>query len=294
MAKQDYIIATDACSDIIPFYADEEDVRVVPMEVTMTDGTKFDATYDMDLDWFYDRIRNGAFAQTSAITPQRYFDFFTPLLEAGHDILYNCFTSGMSSTYSNACMAAEIFRERYPERKFCVVDSLSATGGQGYHTYFAARNRDKGMPIEENAKWLEETRRHVQCTWTVDDLMHLNRGGRLSKTAAIFGTALQIKPVGDIDDEGCLVSIGKVRGRKQALHHLCNVLVNTLDDPEKNPVLICHCSCPNDAEALKQMVLETGKVSEVIIGRTGPVVGTHLGPSGLTMFYFCNKRIASL
>ena len=290
MANNDYLIITDACSDIIPENADRKGILVIPMEVTMTDGTVFEATYDcanMDLDEFYNKIGNGLFAQTTAISPERYRAFLTPLLEEGNDILYNCFTSGMSSTYANACLVAEELREQFPDRKLIIVDSIGATGGQGYQTYIAALNRDKGMSIEENAQWLEDT----QYTWTINDLMHLSRGGRLSKTSAIVGTALQIKPVGDIDDEGRLVSIGKARGRKGALRTLCDMLVKSIDNPENYPVKICYAACPEDAEALKEMVLASGKASEVVIGRIGPVVGTHLGPSGLTMFYFCDRRL---
>ena len=297
MSKESYLIITDAASDILPSYADEMGIRVIPMEVTMTDGTVFDATYDnseMSLEEFYQKIRSGLFAQTSAITPERYRQYLTPLLEEGHDILYNCFTSAMSSTYSNACLVADELREQFPERKIFVVDSIGATGGEGYHTYIAALNREKGMTIEDNAAWLEETKRHIAYTWTIDDLMHLSRGGRLSKTSAVFGTALQIKPIGDIDDEGNLVSIGKARGRKLAIRRLCDMLEKSLDNPGGYPVKICHCDCAQDAETLKQMVLATGKVDEVIIGRVGPVVGTHLGPSGLTMFYFCDHRLDSI
>ena len=297
MAKEDYLVVTDAASDIIPSYADQEGILVIPMEVTMTDGKVFEQTYDnanMDLEEFYEKIKGGMFAQTSAITPQRYRDFFTPLLQEGHDILYNCFTSAMSSTYNNACMVAEELREEFPERKILVVDSIGATGGQGYHTYYAARNRDEGMSIEDNAKWLEDTKRHISYNWTVSDLMHLNRGGRLSRTAAIFGTALQIKPIGDIDDEGRLVSIGKARGRKLSIRRLCDILEKTIDTSYDHPALICYGGCPEDAELLKKMVLDTGKVSEVVMGRVGPVVGTHLGPSGLTLFFFCDHRVDSV
>lgn len=297
MAREDYLVVTDACSDIIPSCADEEGILVIPMEVTMTDGTKFDATYDnanYSLRDFYGKVRAGVMAQTAAITPQRYLDFFRPLLQEGHDILYNCFTSGMSSTYSNACSVAEQLKEEFPERKLIVVDSLGATGGQGYHTYYAAKNRDEGMSIEDNAKWLEDTRLHLAYTWTVSDLMHLNRGGRLSKTSAIFGTALQIKPVGDIDDDGHLVNIGKTRGRKASIAKLCEMMVKSIDNPKNLPVLICHCDCPDDAETLKKMVLDSGKATEVVMGRTGPVVGTHLGPTGLTMYYFCDRRLTEI
>ena len=297
MSEQKYLIVTDACSDIVPDYADREGVKVIPMEVTMTDGQVFDSTYDsanMSMEDFYKKIVSGQFAMTTAITPQRYLDFFRPLLSEGNDILYNCFTSGMSSTYSNAVLASEQLYDEFPDRKLIVVDSLGATGGQGYQTYFCAVNRDNGMSIEDNAKWLEDTRLHVAYTWTVSDLMHLNRGGRLSKTAAVVGTALNLKPIGDIDDTGHLVAIGKARGRHASITKLCDMLVKSIDDKENRPVLVCHCDCPDDAQALKEQILMTGKAKEVIIGRTGPVVGTHLGPSGLTCFYFCNHRLKTI
>jgi DegV family protein with EDD domain len=297
MSKEEYLVVTDACSDIIPEYADREDIRVIPMEVTMTDGQVFDVTYDnanMGMDEFYRKVKDGLFAMTTAITPQRYLDFFRPLLAEGHDILYNCFTSGMSSTYSNAVLAAQQLRDEFPERKLLVVDSLGATGGQGYQTYYCAVNRDRGMSIEANAKWLEDTRKHVQYTWVVSDLMHLNRGGRLSKTAAVVGTALNIKPVGDIDDTGHLVSIGRARGRHASITKLCDMLVKSIDNPDDYPVLVCHCDCIEDAEELRKQILASGKASKVVIGRTGPVVGTHLGPSGLTCFYFCTRRLTSI
>lgn len=293
MSQEDYLIVTDAASDIIPEYADEMDIRVIPMEVTMTDGTVFDATYnnaEMSLADFYSRIRGGMFAQTAAITPQRYRDYFTPLLEAGNDILYNCFTSGMSSTYNNACMVAEELKEQFPDRKLIVVDSLGATGGMGYQTYIAALNRKNGMSIEDNAKWIDDTKQHLAYTWTVSDLMHLSRGGRLSRTSAVFGTALQIKPLGYIDPVGHLVSTGKARGRKLSVRKLCTLMEKYIDTSYDYPVLICHCDCADDAETLKGYLMATGKVKDVVIGRVGPVVGTHLGPSGLTLFYFCSER----
>ncbi len=297
MSKEDYLVVTDACSDIIPEYADRENIKVIPMEVTMTDGKVFDVTYDnvnMNMDEFYKKVKSGLFAMTTAITPQRYLDFFRPLLQEGHDILYNCFTSGMSSTYSNAVLVTEQLRDEFPQRKLIVVDSLGATGGQGYHTYYCALNRDKGMSIEDNAKWLEDTKLHVQYSWIVSDLMHLNRGGRLSKTAAVVGTALNIKPVGDIDDNGHLVSIGRARGRHASIAKLCEMMVKSIDNPEDYPVLVCHCDCLDDAKALRKQILDSGKASKVVIGRTGPVVGTHLGPSGLTCFYFCDHRLSSI
>lgn len=293
MNESKYLVITDACNDLTPELVEKEDIRVIPMEVVMTDGRKFNATYnnsEMSLDEFYSLVEGGLMSSTTAITPQTYLDYFRPLLAAGNDILYNCFTSGMSSTYANALLAQQTLREEFPDRKLIIVDSIGATGGQGYQTYFAAVNRDNGMSIEDNAKWLEDTKHHINYTWTVSDLNHLRRGGRLSNIAAFAGTLLQLKPVGDIDDKGSLVAMGTVHGRKASITRLADILNARIDVSYDKPAYICHCACPQDAELLKQKVLETGKVKEVIMGRVGPVVGTHLGPSGLTLFYFADHR----
>lgn len=291
---ENYLIVTDACSDIIPEYADKEGVLVIPMEVLMTDGFKFNATYncsEFPIDDFYKKVESGLMSSTTAVTPQNYLDFFRPLLAEGHDILYFCFTSGMSSTYANAVLTRQQLMEEFPDRKLIVVDSLGATGGMGYLTYFAAVNRDNGMSIEDNAKWLEDNKCKVNYTWTVSDLNHLRRGGRLTNIAAFAGTLLQLKPVGDINDQGQLVALGTVRGRKSSIKRLVDIMAARLDPAHADkPVLICHCACPEDAEFMKQKILETGKVKEVVIGRVGPVVGTHLGPTGITLFYFVDHR----
>ena len=291
--SETYKIVTDACSDIIPEYADKEGILVIPMEVVMTDGFKFNATYDnaeVPLENFYHKVEGGLMSSTTAVTPQAYLDFFRPLLQDGNDILYNCFTSGMSSTYNNALLVQEQLKEEFPDRRLLIVDSRGATGGMGYQTYFAALNRDQGMSIEDNAKWLEDTRLHINYTWTVSDLNHLRRGGRLTNIAAFAGTLLQLKPVGDINDDGQLVALGTVRGRRSSLKRLADIMAARIDVSADKPVLICHCECAEDAEFLKQKLLETGKTKEVIIGRVGPVVGTHLGPTGITVYYFCDHR----
>ena len=291
--SETYKIVTDACSDIIPEYADKEGILVIPMEVVMTDGFKFNATYDnaeVPLENFYHKVEGGLMSSTTAVTPQAYLDFFRPLLQDGNDILYNCFTSGMSSTYNNALLVQEQLKEEFPDRKLLIVDSRGATGGMGYQTYFAALNRDQGMSIEDNARWLEDIRLHINYTWTVSDLNHLRRGGRLTNIAAFAGTLLQLKPVGDINDDGQLVALGTVRGRRSSLKRLADIMAARIDVSADKPVLICHCECAEDAEFLKQKLLETGKTKEVIIGRVGPVVGTHLGPTGITVYYFCDHR----
>ena len=291
--SETYKIVTDACSDIIPEYADKEGILVIPMEVVMTDGFKFNATYhnaEVPLENFYHKVEGGLMSSTTAVTPQAYLDFFRPLLQDGNDILYNCFTSGMSSTYNNALLVQEQLKEEFPDRRLLIVDSRGATGGMGYQTYFAALNRDQGMSIEDNAKWLEDTRLHINYTWTLSDLNHLRRGGLLTNIAAFAGTLLQLKPVGDINDEGQLVALGTVRGRRSSLKRLADIMAARIDVSADKPVLICHCECAEDAEFLKQKLLETGKTKEVLIGRVGPVVGTHLGPTGITVYYFCDHR----
>ena len=267
--SETYKIVTDACSDIIPEYADKEGILVIPMEVVMTDGFKFNATYDnaeVPLENFYHKVEGGLMSSTTAVTPQAYLDFFRPLLQDGNDILYNCFTSGMSSTYNNALLVQEQLKEEFPDRRLLIVDSRGATGGMGYQTYFAALNRDQGMSIEDNAKWLEDTRLHINYTWTVSDLNHLRRGGRLSNIAAFAGTLLQLKPVGDIDDTGHLVGLGTVHGRKASIKRLFDIMAARIDKSADKPVLICPCGCPEDAELLKKKILEGLVVGSIPTG----------------------------
>lgn len=287
-----YSIITDASCDILPSWAEEENIHVIPMEVTFDDGGVFSITYDnatISLSDFYRRLQ-GQTCTTSGISPQDYMAFMRPLLEGGNDILYSGLTAALSSSYDNACLAAQQLREEYPERRIFVIDSFGATAGLGYHLYLCALNRKNGMSLEDNAKWLEETRFKLNYTWTVSDLMHLRRGGRLSNVSAVVGTALQIKPIGVIENDGQLVSIGKTRGRKASLNKICQMMGRLIDTNLAHEVVISHCDCEGDAEQLRDMVLATGKVDKVTIARTGPVVGAHLGPTGLCCFYFSSRR----
>ena len=288
-----YEVVTDAAADIMPELLERLKIRVIPMDVSMGD-TSFQHYADyrnMSADDFYPKVRGGIMPSTSQVTPVEYSDFFKPILEEGKDILYIAFSSGMSGMYNSCMITAEDLREKYPDRKICVVDSLGATGGEGLFTCYVAENRDKGMSIEDNAKWSEDNKLKMAHYWTVNDLMHLKRGGRVKAVDAYFGTALNIKPVGHIDNDGHLPAIAKVHGRKPSLKKMVDYMKETIVSPQGQRVQINHCDCPGDAELLKSMVLESNLgIGEVMIGDLGPVVGAHLGPGGITLFFWAGRR----
>jgi len=286
-----YEVVTDAAADVMPAFLTELDIKEIPMDISMGDTTfKQYADYrNISAKDFYAGIRSGIMPTTSQVTPQEYADFFIPLLEEGRDVLYVAFSSGMSGMYGSCCIALEEMREKYPDRKIFAVDGLSATGGQGMLTCEAARNRDKG--IEENAKWVEENRFRMAHYWTVNDLMHLKRGGRVRAVDAYFGTALNIKPIGNIDNEGQLPALCKVHGRKPSIRKMFDIMKEKIVQPEGQIIQINHCDCEEDAEFLKSLILNSDlKIGEVMIGDLTPVVGTHLGPGGLTLFFWTDHR----
>jgi len=288
-----YKVVTDAAADFLPGEADRLGIEVIPMEVNMGDHVFMQyADYrNMELKDFYLQIREGAMPKTSQISPQQYSDFFTPLLDGGYDILYLVFSGGMSGTCNSARIVAEELKEKYPAGKIYVTDSLGATGGQGFFVSQAAKNREAGMTVEENAKWCGDNRLKFAYYWTVDDLMFLKRGGRVRAASAYFGTALNLKPVGHIDDEGYLPAMYRVRGRKASLRKMAEILKNTLEDGKDQEVRIFHSDCPEDAELLKKelsgMMLP---VKDILIGEVGPIVGAHLGPGAVTLFFRAKHR----
>ena len=213
-----------------------------------------------------------------------------PLLEGGEDVLVLAFSSGLSTTYQSAVIAAEELKERYPDRKILVVDSLCASLGQGLLAFHAAKKRDAGMPMEALARWLEENRLHL-CHWfTVNDLMYLKRGGRISAATAVMGTMLSIKPILHVDNEGHLVSVGKVRGRKASIQALAEK-VGELARGYDNPVMfISHGDCPEDAQYLADLLKQRYGVKEVYINYVGAVIGSHSGPGTLALFFLGDHR----
>lgn len=212
----DFAIVTDTAAELLEELSVKLDIHMIPMEFTMS-GVSYqhDAGYrQMDAKTFYRRLRDGEMATTSAINPGQYVEYLTPILAGGQDVLLLVFSSGLSSTYQNSLLAAEELRVQFPDRKLYVVDTLAPSGGQALLVYHAALRRQEGASLEETRDWVEENKLHLAHWFTVDDLMFLKRGGRISAATAVMGSMLSIKPVLHVDDAGHLVNVSKARGRR--------------------------------------------------------------------------------
>lgn len=292
MKEKDYVILTDSTTDISQEIADEIDVKVWPMQFELDGLTyrNFPDEREMKSDEFYDIMRKGKMPKTSQINVVDFCEYFSEYLDKGLDVLYICFSSGLSGTYNNSLIAIEELKGRYPDRKIISVDSLAASMGEGLLVYLAAQQKKKGMGLEELAKWVEDNRLHL-CHWfTVDDLHHLKRGGRVTAATAIVGSALNIKPVLHVDDEGHLINMSKVRGRKASLNAMVDQMVETYTD-QFDTVMICQGGCHDDAEYLAGEVKKRVKgVKKIIMGNIGPVIGAHAGPGVLALFFYGDHR----
>ncbi len=288
-----YQIITDATCDMNQEILDQKDILVMPMEIVMDDGQIFQHYPDFrnfSADDFYEELKKGNLAHTSQITPAQYLSFFTSILEEGKDILYVCFSSGMSNMAANAKNAAAELEERYPGRNVIAVDSLGACGGEGVLAVRAAENRENGMSIQENAEWLENNKLNLAHYFSVDDLMYLHKGGRVSAATAIVGSALDVKPMMYVDDEGKLLFNSTVRGLKASLKKLIAFTQKSIIDSENQILYISGAECREDAEWLRKKVLEKIPCKDVIITTVGPVIGTHTGPSLICLFSFGTGR----
>ena len=239
---------------------------------------------------FYDKMRDGGVAKTSAANIEAFKDAFEEILKEGTDILHLAFSSGLSTTYNSARLAAEELMESYPERKIVVIDSLAASAGFGMLVALVAEKRDSGASFEECAEFAKTTVPNLVHWFTVDDLVYLKRGGRISPAVAFVGGLLGIKPVLHVDDEGHLVSVSKVRGRAAAIKALADKFGETALDTTKGPVYISHADCEDDAKKLAEIVKKDYGVDTDVIVNVGPVIGAHSGPGTLAFFFLGKVR----
>jgi DegV family protein with EDD domain len=244
----------------------------------------------MDTKEFYDKMRQGGVAKTSAINPDGFMSLFEGYLSDGVDVLYLGFSSGLSTTYRSGVLAANALMEKHPERKILCVDTLCASAGQGLLLKMAIDKKESGATIEETRDYIESKKMNI-CHWfTVDDLVYLKRGGRVSATTAFVGNMLGIKPVMHVDNEGHLVNVAKVRGRRAAISALFEKLAATADADLPDLVYISHGDCMADAELLASMIKDKcGRETEIITD-VGPVIGAHSGPGTLALFFFGKER----
>lgn len=239
---------------------------------------------------FYAMQREGKMSTTSQINTETFRTCFQSVLDAGMDVLYLGFSSGLSGTYNSGRLAAEELREEYPDRKIITVDTLCASMGEGLLVYHAVNMQKAGKTIDEVAAWATENRTKLAHWFTVDDLNHLKRGGRVSGAAAFFGTMLHIKPVLHVDNEGHLIPMEKVRGRKASLDALVEHMQKTAVNPAEQVVFISHGDCLQDAEYVAQRVREVLGVKDVVIHYVGPVIGSHSGAGTVALFYLATGR----
>ena len=288
----EFIIVTDSSADLDTGMARELDVQVLPLGFVLEDHTYYNYpdNREMDPHVFYDRLRRGEVATTNAVNVAQYTETLEPLLQAGQDVLVLAFSSGLSTTYNSSAIAVEELSAKYPERKLYTVDTLCASLGQGLLVWYATRQRDLGHSIEEVRDWVEEHKLNLCHQFTVDDLHFLKRGGRISAATAMVGSMLHIKPVLHVDRGGCLVNIGKARGRQASLRALVDRMEETAIDSGSLTVFISHGDCLEDAQTVADMVKKRFGVQDVVINYVGPVIGAHSGPGTVALFYIGTNR----
>ena len=281
-------IITDSCCDLTSEMVAQCELSVANLSVEM-DGRVY-SNEEMTPVELYTHLRNGKLPRTAAVNPDGWAALIRPALRAGQDVLVLAFSSGLSATYQSAVIAAGELREEFPDRKLVVIDTLCAAIGQGLLVYTAAKLRDQGKTIDEVAAWVEDHKKNV-CHWvTVEDLMHLKRGGRVSAATAVVGTMLSIKPIIRVDDEGKLENLAKARGRKASLNYLLDRMAETFDPELSDTVFIGHGDCLADAQTLESAIRSRFGVKNVYINYVGAVIGAHTGPGVAVIGFFGKNR----
>ena len=285
-----YVIFTDSACDIKKNILEDWGVKCLSLTFKF-DGDDIEYTNDgMAPTDFYQRMREGGIAKTSAINAATFKEAFETALSEGKDVLYLGFSSGLSTTYQSACIAAGELKESYPERKILTVDTLCASAGQGMVVYLTVKEQQKGADIEQAAAFADMIKVGL-CHWfTVDDLEYLKRGGRVSPTVAFVGNMLGLKPILHVDDAGKLVSTGKVRGRKAAIKALADKYTELAKGPKDSLVYISHSDSEADAKTLASLIEREHGVKTEIITDVGPVIGAHAGPGTLALFFIGTER----
>ena len=281
-------IITDSCSDLTAELIAELDLCVIPMAIEYK-GQNF-VEGEISMHEIYDGLRAGEDAKTAAVNPETWTRYMEPFLKDGSDVLVISFSSGLSSTYQSAVIAAEELRDEYPERNIRVIDSLCASMGQGLLVWYAANLQAAGKSLDEVAEWVESHKLNLAHWFTVDDLMFLRRGGRISGATAVMGTMLQIKPVLHVDNEGKLITMSKARGRRASLQALVEKLQKTGLPGENSTVFISHGDCIEDAEFVAGLLRERCGVQNIVMGYIGAVIGSHAGPGTVALFFLADKR----
>lgn len=285
-----YVIYTDSSCDLSPEMLDARDVYYSSLTFRFDDGDNEYANNEMPISEFYQRMREGGVAKTSAVNSESFAMEFKKLLDKGFDVLYIGFSSGLSTTYNSARLAAEQLRSEYPDRKIITVDTLAASAGIALLIDMVIAKKNSGATIEEAAKYAEDMKLKI-CHWfTVDDLVYLKRGGRVSPTAAFFGNMLGIKPVLHVDNDGHLINVLKVRGRRTSVMTLADKYGELCDDDGNKIVYISHADCLAEAEELGRIINQKYAAETKLITNVGTVIGAHSGPGTIALFFVGKER----
>jgi DegV family protein with EDD domain len=287
----DFVLITDATCDLPQELVEKMGINVIPMEFLM-DGKSYlhyPDCREMDMPTFYQSLKAGSMATTMQINQMTYHDTFRPILEEGKDILYICFSSGLSGTYNSSRLAVDELREAYPDRKIYTVDSLAASLGEGLLVYNLWLEKEKGTDIDTLYHMAEEMKNRI-CHWfTVDDLMFLKRGGRVSGAAAVLGSMLGIKPVLHVDLEGHLIPVEKARGRKKALNTLVEKMKLYAEDQTDRAVFLMHGNAPEETQEVADRIREEFHPKEIVMNDIGPIIGSHSGPGTVAIIFVGEK-----
>lgn len=288
----DYVITTDTNADLPNDYIAEHGIGILSLSYTI-DGETYDRNHELPFSDFYSKMRNGSMPTTSQVNPESAKEIFEKIIKTQDvDILHIAFSSALSGSYNSARLAAEEVMEENPGCKIIVIDSLSASLGEGLLVHKALEQKKIGKEIEETADWVRENIKHICHNFTVDDLQHLYRGGRVSKATAILGTMANVKPILCVNDEGRLVPNGKVRGRKKSLITLVDNMEKQMGSyREMNDIVfISHGDAKQDAQFVAEQVKERFGIESVLINYVGPSIGAHSGPGTLALFYMGEYR----
>lgn len=285
------VLLVDSCTDLPSEYIKKNNIRYLSLTCNL-DGKEYKDDFGETLGYkeFYATVRSGKMPTTSTVNMQSFYEEFKLHVSEGNSVIYIGFSSALSGCISSATVARQQILEEYPDADISVIDSKSASLGYGLICYYAHEMLASGASKDEVVKWVEDNKLRMNHWFTVEDLFHLKRGGRVSTTAAVVGTLLDVKPVLHVDNEGRLIPVTKVKGRKKSLRMLADRLQEGIVNPEEQVIAISHGDCIEDVEFLIKLIKEKTTVKDIIINNVGPVIGTHSGPGTVALFFLGEKR----